>query len=142
MLILSINENLVLSIGSIGYHYFSRGFYAYVGSAKGPGGLKARIRRHLRKIKKTRWHIDYLTVNNNVSIVTVIYAETHSMEDYESLIASELYRQLKPYIKGFGSSDKDDYTHLFKCSSLRECIEISVKAMEKHGLKPRVSSLR
>ena len=40
-----------------------QGLYLYAGSAKGPGGLKARIARHLRPDKKIRWHIDQLTVH-------------------------------------------------------------------------------
>ncbi|MFO8145391.1 MAG: DUF123 domain-containing protein, partial [Candidatus Syntrophosphaera sp.] len=31
-----------------------------VGSARGPGGLAARIARHQREPKPRHWHIDYL----------------------------------------------------------------------------------
>ncbi len=37
------------------------GFYIYVGSAFGSGGLSSRIHRHLRKEKKLHWHIDQVT---------------------------------------------------------------------------------
>lgn len=38
------------------------GRYLYCGSARGPGGLKGRLSRHLRPDGKTvRWHIDRLT---------------------------------------------------------------------------------
>lgn len=37
------------------------GRYLYCGSAKGPGGLRARLGRHLRKGKALRWHVDRLT---------------------------------------------------------------------------------
>ena len=36
------------------------GAYFYCGSAHGPGGLKARIERHLRKGTKKFWHFDHL----------------------------------------------------------------------------------
>lgn len=36
------------------------GFYLYVGSAFGPGGLRARVGRHLGGQGALRWHIDYL----------------------------------------------------------------------------------
>jgi len=36
------------------------GLYCYVGSAWGPGGLAARVRRHLRGSAVRRWHIDYV----------------------------------------------------------------------------------
>lgn len=38
------------------------GWYAYAGSARGPGGLAARIRRHLATEKRARWHVDALTL--------------------------------------------------------------------------------
>ncbi len=38
------------------------GTYAYCGSAKGPGGIAARVARHLRRDKQPHWHIDQLTM--------------------------------------------------------------------------------
>ncbi|MBB4305445.1 Uri superfamily endonuclease [Rhodobium orientis] len=38
------------------------GWYLYCGSARGPGGIAARLARHLRREKTLRWHIDTLTV--------------------------------------------------------------------------------
>ncbi len=49
-----------LRIGKLGTFHFPRGDYVYVGSAFGPGGLRARIARHTRKNKRAHWHIDYL----------------------------------------------------------------------------------
>ena len=39
----------------------SAGRYLYCGSAKGPGGLKARLSRHMRRGKSLHWHVDQLT---------------------------------------------------------------------------------
>jgi Uri superfamily endonuclease len=39
------------------------GVYLYFGSANGPGGLRARVARHLRPDKRPRWHVDQLTVS-------------------------------------------------------------------------------
>jgi len=36
------------------------GYYIYIGSAFGPGGVRARMLRHLRADKPKHWHIDYL----------------------------------------------------------------------------------
>jgi Uri superfamily endonuclease len=41
----------------------SAGRYLYVGSARGPGGIRARCARHLRRPKPRRWHVDWLTEN-------------------------------------------------------------------------------
>ena len=37
------------------------GRYLYCGSAKGPGGIRARLVRHMRVGKKIQWHVDRLT---------------------------------------------------------------------------------
>lgn len=47
-------------IGRLGRFRFSSGWYVYVGSARGPGGLAARLARHLRPLKPLHWHVDYL----------------------------------------------------------------------------------
>jgi Uri superfamily endonuclease len=48
------------TIGALGTWTFPAGHYLYVGSAWGPGGLRARVGRHLRGGAVRRWHIDYL----------------------------------------------------------------------------------
>jgi len=40
---------------------FDTGIFLYAGSAKGPGGLKARCGRHLTQDKSLKWHVDWLT---------------------------------------------------------------------------------
>ncbi|HJM50199.1 MAG TPA: DUF123 domain-containing protein [Alphaproteobacteria bacterium] len=37
------------------------GPYLYAGSARGPGGPRARLARHLRRQKPRHWHLDWLT---------------------------------------------------------------------------------
>jgi Uri superfamily endonuclease len=37
------------------------GRYIYCGSAKGPGGLAARLARHMRRENLAHWHVDQLT---------------------------------------------------------------------------------
>jgi Uri superfamily endonuclease len=49
-----------ICIGRLGWFRFPSGWYAYVGSARGPGGLATRLARHLRPLKPLHWHIDYL----------------------------------------------------------------------------------
>lgn len=42
-------------------HRFPPGCYVYAGSARGPGGIRARLQRHFRHEKKPHWHVDRLT---------------------------------------------------------------------------------
>ena len=61
LLLIELAAPLTLDIPSLGPATLAPGRYAYGGSAYGPGGLKARIGRHLRRDKVLRWHIDRLT---------------------------------------------------------------------------------
>jgi Uri superfamily endonuclease len=45
-------------IRKLGSFSFQPGEYVYVGSAFGPGGLQARLGRHLHPSGKRHWHID------------------------------------------------------------------------------------
>ncbi len=49
-----------LEIGRLGTFAIVPGFYAYVGSAFGSGGLRARIGHHLESTAALHWHIDFL----------------------------------------------------------------------------------
>ena len=59
-LTLRLSRPTTIGIGRLGRFQFPAGWYAYTGSARGPGGLVARISRHLRSPKPLRWHMDYL----------------------------------------------------------------------------------
>jgi Uri superfamily endonuclease len=59
-LLLELPRATRLSIGRLGTFSLARGFYLYLGSAHGPGGLRARVLRHWRSTKREHWHIDYL----------------------------------------------------------------------------------
>lgn len=60
VLILDLPRPTTIDIGRVGCFPFPAGWYAYAGSARGPGGLAARVSRHLRSPKPLHWHIDYL----------------------------------------------------------------------------------
>ena len=91
-----IKKPVQVKIGKLGTFDFPVGKYIYTGSAK--RNIEARIKRHLVKSKKLRWHIDYLL---NAPYVTV--------EEVKKFKASEC--QMNQKIKGaivvkkFGASD-------------------------------------
>jgi len=60
VLLLRLSRVTGIDVGRSGRFSFPVGWYTYVGSARGPGGLAARISRHLRSPKPLHWHIDYL----------------------------------------------------------------------------------
>jgi Uri superfamily endonuclease len=84
------------------------GGYLYCGSARGPGGLRARLRRHMRRGKAVRWHIDRLT-----EVGAVLGAWMLPGGDECELAAA--LSELPTPIAGFGSSDcAHCRSHLFQ----------------------------
>jgi Uri superfamily endonuclease len=55
-----------LKVGKLWEFDIPTGDYVYLGSAHGPGGLRARLGRHLRGNGKPHWHIDYLRAATQV----------------------------------------------------------------------------
>ena len=60
-----------LEVGRLGKFQMPQGDYYYMGSAWGPGGLRARVTRHLvRAPNRQHWHIDWLS---RVAVPQAIY---------------------------------------------------------------------
>ena len=61
VLIFKLEAPLEIQVGRLGRQTLPAGHVLYVGSAFGPGGLRARLARHLKSQKRKHWHIDALT---------------------------------------------------------------------------------
>ena len=108
---IKVKKSQNIEIGKIGNFAFIRGYYLYVGSAHGPGGIRARINRHLRKDKVTHWHIDYLRSAGAVTAVLINYSKRKK----ECIWAKRLNSSplLSTPVERFGSSDCMCLSHLF-----------------------------
>ncbi|NQV55266.1 MAG: GIY-YIG nuclease family protein [Rhodospirillales bacterium] len=85
------------------------GDYAYCGSARGPGGMKARIGRHARKSKPLHWHVDELTMQGTV-LGSAAITGASECELMDGILAET--GAMQP-IAGFGAADcKHCTTHL------------------------------
>lgn len=85
------------------------GWYLYVGSAMGPGGLAARLGHHLRRSERPRWHIDHL---RRQLPAVAIWMDT-SGRRLEHAWADCLGRGCDHGVPRFGASDCDCNSHLF-----------------------------
>jgi Uri superfamily endonuclease len=82
-------------------HVFEPGWYIYAGSARGPGGIAARLRRHFRREKKIHWHVDHLTTSGRV-VAACAFPGGNECEPVGRLVRSP---SVTSGPKGFGSSD-------------------------------------
>ena len=99
-----------IAVGKLGSFALPAGYYLYVGSAQGTGGLSARLARHRRRDKKLHWHIDYLL--EHAQLVEVwSAASTDKLECLWAQAARELPDSQIP-VPGFGASDCYCPSHL------------------------------
>jgi Uri superfamily endonuclease len=92
-----------IEVGRFGFFRFEGGHYIYCGSAMGPGGLGARLSRHLTGNGKQHWHIDWLRQEAEV-VGYGFHAGTSKMECEWSHTLAERLDAVIP-VPGFGASD-------------------------------------
>jgi Uri superfamily endonuclease len=131
ILFFSNRYNAKIKIGSLGELLFENGFYMYIGSAFGPGGLTKRIQRHLNPNKKIFWHIDYLSRNKQFKLINIIEIPFSIKE--ECLIVNFLLENIFlkneiKSVKNFGSSDCKCKSHLLFYSG--KDIEVAIKHIQ------------
>nr|WP_204305143.1 GIY-YIG nuclease family protein [Desulfurobacterium thermolithotrophum] len=90
------------------------GYYIYVGSAFGSGGLRKRISRHLKKEKKKHWHLDFISTDSSFKAFEVWVIEDKKVECF---LANSISKTEKT-ITGFGSTDCKCPSHLFRVSEI------------------------
>ncbi len=95
-----IRAPVVLRIPRFENPHLDPGTYVYAGSAYGPGGIRARVTRHLREDKTPHWNVDHLSAQVRCSRV-----ETYPKGREYDLIADLLANGADIPIPGFGNSD-------------------------------------
>jgi Uri superfamily endonuclease len=125
-------------IGKAGELAVLPGYYLYVGSARGPGGLHARAGRHLRGSTALRWHIDYL---RRITHARGVWLQA-GREQVEHNWAATLQRMpgLAPAMRKFGASDCTCNTHLFYTAA-PPAIDLFRQQLEQSGLAANVTEV-
>lgn len=112
-LILQCDSIARVQVGRWGKLQLQPGYYIYVGSAFGPGGVRGRVSRHFRKTKAKHWHIDYLRKHATPLEAWVSYGTERLEHEWAQAFCDT--PELTP-IKGFGCSDCKCSAHLFHAS--------------------------
>jgi sugar fermentation stimulation protein A len=111
-LLLHLDVPQAVVVGALGAWTFPQGWYLYLGSARGPGGLAARLARHRRRgDKRPHWHIDYLR-----AVTTWVQAWTHAGETRQECAWATVAGALpdaRLVVPRFGASDCRCPAHLF-----------------------------
>lgn len=98
-------------VGRVGPLVLAAGAYVYVGSAFGPGGVRARLAHHLRISKRPHWHIDYLRLYAEID--EIWFAETDQRLEHRWAARVANMDYCNPVMPGLGASDCRCATHLF-----------------------------
>ncbi|MDG5778386.1 GIY-YIG nuclease family protein [Haloarculaceae archaeon H-GB2-1] len=108
-LVVEVPEPLVIEVGALGPVQFDAGWYAYTGSAFGPGGF-SRIDRHRSladgETDTRHWHIDYLLGEPTTDLEVVF---TTPDRDVECAVSERIEGRR---IDDFGASDCACPSHL------------------------------
>ncbi len=110
-LVLGSSKMKTITIGKLGTLFLKPGFYVYIGSAFGPGGLQARINHHLKNSSRPHWHIDYLSPTLRLCEIWYTYDPTRCEHQWAEIHAAT--RGAFIPLPGFGSSDCRCRSHLF-----------------------------
>jgi Uri superfamily endonuclease len=110
LLLLKLAASAAIQVGRLGAIGFQCGWYAYAGSAFGPGGLAGRLRHHLRPVQKPHWHIDYLRAHAVPVEVWMSVGPPNREHDWAQRLARN--PGAGKWVRAFGCSDCGCPSHL------------------------------
>jgi Uri superfamily endonuclease len=103
LLFFDLPEAMEVTAGRLGAVQLPAGMLVYAGSALGPGGLHARLRRHLAAEKRPHWHIDALSTRIPPTYWLALADGRHHECEWAQRLAA--YPAATIPVPGFGSSD-------------------------------------
>ena len=126
-----------IAVGRLGTFLFRTGWYAYAGSALGPGGLCGRLAHHRRADKRLHWHIDYLLRVTGMEAAWYLVSDDRLECAWAAALACiPGHRQWPPR---FGASDCRCPGHLVHCpvrptdAQIAEALRQTAEAVATNG---------
>ena len=111
VLLLHLPLEKSITVGKLGTFNFPAGWYTYIGSAFGAGGLLGRIKHHLQPAETPHWHIDYLRREAHLQEIWLSPDIERREEAWVDLMID--IPGATAFIEGFGASDSRQEAHLF-----------------------------
>ncbi|MGO9402138.1 MAG: GIY-YIG nuclease family protein [Terriglobales bacterium] len=87
------------------------GYYVYLGSALGPGGLRVRIAHHQKLSTRPHWQIDYLRAHTRLHSVWLSYGGIRLEHGWARAILK--VKDATIPVPGYGASDCSCPSHLY-----------------------------
>ncbi|KSW12606.1 hypothetical protein CF15_07805 [Pyrodictium occultum] len=127
IVVFALREGYRGRVGSRAAVSLEPGVYAYLGSAWGPGGVRARLCRHLYgRRARLHWHMDYLAAAPGYRPLGAV--AVRAPRGSEPLLAAAAYasRCFEPLEPGLGGTD-DPYglSHVLRCAA-RDCLSAAL----------------
>lgn len=138
LLELLLQRSIRLTVGKLGRFKFQQGTYYYVGSAFGPGGLRARLNHHIKGGARLHWHIDYL--RRKTALQGVWLSQDRDRHEHQWAAKISSLSQISTPVAGFGASDCTCPAHLFYLSKdslfgdINKHLQKLSNHLEHHGL--------
>ncbi len=123
--------------GKLGPVFLSSGYWIYVGSAFGPGGLRSRLSHHLKPSRRPHWHLDYVKSTLRPVEIWTTTDPVKREHDWATLF-SALKGASRP-IAGFGSTDckcRSHLIHMTRPPGIYRFEKQALRVLPAHG--PRV----
>lgn len=127
-------------MGALGRIELAGGRHAYAGSALGPGGVRARLRRHVGGRGARHWHVDHLRPATRPVEAWWIH-DDRRLECRWAAAAAGLPGCGRP-VAGFGASDCGCRGHLVRLPEDpgRPRLEEALAGASPEGLRPSRAS--
>ena len=129
MLVLKNKHPRTFEIGKSGSISTEPGYYVYIGSAMGPGGIAARLAHHRKISRRPHWHIDYLRANTTFHEAWALASVDKKECAWAAVFAGSV--QAVVPMQGFGSSDCHCATHLYFLKSYESFADILAGMQEE-----------
>ena len=114
ILILEASAKRRIPVGALGTLALEPGFYAYIGSALGSGGLRGRLAHHRGRSRSPHWHIDY--VRRHTALREIWFSAGALRREHRwGAVLARSGGAIIP-LAGFGASDCGCRSHLFRFS--------------------------
>jgi len=120
LVVLKNSQAKTIRIGKLAQLDIRKGYYVYIGSALGPGGVIARLRHHSKICTKPHWHLDYLRAETEFYQAYAQYSVERKECEWAAALAGSAV--VSEPMKGFGSSDCQCGSHLFYSSSYAKVV--------------------